>query len=122
MFTFAANALALSPLIILPLAWIRWIRKGGKEVIAPHRRLLLAIGLTAASVSSVCSAWLFVYFRTVHIGYWNEYLVLTRWVVFNWPLSVLALVLGLTGKGPSRLLLMFSACVLTLVWTAAANN
>lgn len=43
----------------------------------------------------------------------------SEWGVFNWPASVLALILGLVGKGASRVFLVFAAAVLVLLWTAS---
>jgi hypothetical protein len=46
-------------------------------------------------------------------------MVAAKWGVFNWPASLIAGSLGLVGKGVSRVLLVFAAAVLVLLWTAS---
>jgi hypothetical protein len=43
----------------------------------------------------------------------------TRWGLLGWPISLLAVILAVFGKGASRLLLLLAGAGLVLVWTMA---
>jgi len=105
------------PAVLLPWGWLRCLRKD----LWPRswREYSVAAGLGCASISSVCLFGVVLYLRMVHIGYWNEYLLAAAWGVFNWPLSISAVILAVIGKGVSRTLLMLTACGLVAVWTVA---
>lgn len=113
----AGDVIFFSSALLLPLGWLRWFRRQGPP--CGWRQYSVVVGLGCASISCVCSFGVVLYLRIVHVGYWNEYLVASRWGRFNWPLSVAAVILGAVGKGISRTLLLLTAVGLLAVWTDA---
>ncbi len=110
-----ADAIFFFPAPLLVVGWARWV-----PATEPRgwRRNVIAVGLGSASLSCLCLYGVVLYVQKAHIGYWNEYMLASEWGVFNWPAALVAAVLGLLGKGASRLLLVFAAAVLVLLWTA----
>jgi len=106
-YSIAGDVIFFSPIILLPSGWLRWFRVPASR---GWRQYIVAAGLGCASISCACSFGVVLYLQMVHIGYWNEYLVASRWGRLNWPLSVAAIILGVFGKGTSRVLLLLTAC------------
>lgn len=98
------------------MGWARWVRATEPR---GWRRNVIAVGLGSASISCLCLYGVVLYLKRVHIGYWNEYMLAAEWGVFNWPASLIAAILGLVGKGASRVLLVFAAALLLFLWTAS---
>ena len=111
------DVIFFSPVILLPLGWARWSRTSWSA--RGWRQRLVAVGLVCASIWCICSFGVVLYLRIVRIGYWNEYLVASRWGRLNWPLSFAAIILAVTGRGNARVLLLLTACGLLAVWTDA---
>jgi divalent metal cation (Fe/Co/Zn/Cd) transporter len=110
--------LVLFPLVIVVLGWMAWFRVRGAGR-RGKRQHAIAMGLAAASISCVCYIGVVFYLQKASIGYWDEYLMAAAWGKFNWPLSALAGILGILGKGSGRILLVLAGCWLVLVWTMA---
>jgi hypothetical protein len=111
------EAITLAPAPLLVLGWARWLAK--RE--SPHiwRQNLVAVGLGLASISAACLYGVVLYFRAVHIGYWNEYVTAAPWALLAFPISVLAVVAAIVGKGVARILLALAGALLVLIWAAA---
>jgi hypothetical protein len=111
--------IVLIPPVLVFLGWAKWC--GRSEIAVPRgkRQYAIAAGLGAASISCACYVSLVWYLEKKRIGYWDEYLLAVAWGKFNWPLSVLAGIFGLMGKGKGRGLLLLTAAWLVFVWTMA---
>ena len=79
------------------------------------------IGFIFAAISCVSMFGVMAYLGKVHLGFWREYEVASAWGFFMWPLSLLAFILGILGRGriKRRILLGLSSCILLFVWTMA---
>ena len=111
------DAIVFSPGPLLVVGWVKWLRVS----VWPRgwRQSAVAAGLGAASISCFCLYGVVLYLQKAHIGYWNEYLVASRWGRFSWPISLVAFILAVIGKGDSRVLLLLAGSALVLVWTVA---
>ncbi|MGC2475532.1 MAG: hypothetical protein WA485_14425 [Candidatus Sulfotelmatobacter sp.] len=115
-YSVAADVIFFSPGGLLSLGWTRWIRA---DTPRDRRSYVVAAGLIAASISCACLFGVVLYLQVRHIGYWNEYRLASGWGRLNWPLSVLAVLAAILGKGRSRVLLLCAGCALVTVWTIA---
>ncbi len=111
------DAIFFCPALLLLVGWVKWVR--AHALPRGWRHNVIAAGLVCASVSSVCLYGVGLYLQKAHIGYWNEYRMATRWGLLGWPISLLAVILAVFGKGASRLLLLLAGAGLVLVWTMA---
>ncbi len=111
--------IVLIPPVIVLVGWTKWCGTSGITAPRGKRQYAIAAGLGAASISCICYVSLVWYLQKKRIGYWDEYLVALAWGKFNWPLSVLAGIVGLIGKGKGRGLLLLAAVWLVFVWTMA---
>ncbi|MFZ1156163.1 MAG: hypothetical protein WAO10_00180 [Candidatus Sulfotelmatobacter sp.] len=111
--------IVLIPPVLVIAGWTKWCGRSGITVPRGNRQYAIAAGLGAASISSACYVGLVWYLEKKRIGYWNEYLLALAWGKFNWPVSVLAGIFGLVGKGKGRGLLIPAAAWLVFVWTMA---
>jgi hypothetical protein len=111
--------IVLIPPVLVFLGWAKWCGRSEIAALRRKRQYAIAAGLGAASISCACYIGLVWYLEKKRIGYWDEYLLAMAWAKFNWPLSVLAGIFGLMGKGKGRGLLLLAAAWLVFVWTMA---
>jgi hypothetical protein len=111
------DAIFFSPAPLLLVGWVKWLRVSVRP--RGWRQNVVVVGLGSASVSCLCLFSVVLYLQKAHIGYWNEYVIASRWGVVSWPISVVTLILAMIGKGASRVLLLLAGAALVLVWTMA---
>lgn len=111
------DAIFFSPGPLLVWGWVKSVWMSSQS--CGWRQNIIKLGLGAASVSSLCLYAVVLYLQKAHVGYWNEYLIASRWGRFCWPLSAAAVILGAVGKGASRVLLTAAGLGLVVVWTIA---
>ena len=100
--------IVLIPPVLVLVGWAKWCGRSGLTVTRGKRQYAIAAGLGAASISCACYIGLVSYLEKKRIGYWDEYILAVTWGKFNWPLSVLAGIFGLVGKGNGRSLLLLA--------------
>ena len=108
----------IAPIFVLA-GWVKWVESSRATEPRKRREYAIAAGLGAASISCICYFSVVGYLQRHRMGYWGEYLVASAWAKFNWPLSVLAGIFGLSGKGDGRGWLLIAASWLVFVWTIA---
>lgn len=101
-----------------------WRRAGldgyeDQTVLVHDDRMLLDLDSGLLPFSSLCLYGVVLYLQKAHIGYWNEYLMASRWGRFCWPLSLAEVILAAIGKGCARVLLTLAGIGLVVVWTMA---
>lgn len=115
--TIAVYALVFSPSILLTVGWVRWRQCRGSQ---HWRNFVIVWGMAAVSASALCLYGELLYVRLAHLSLANENRCAMAGVLAGLPLSVLATVAALIGKGRARVMLCLAAVCLVVVWMAAA--
>jgi hypothetical protein len=110
--------LALLPLMLTVWGWAEWIENPG-TLPRGMRQYAIAAGLGAALIASLCFVGVILSPRNAIMGSWDNYEVASAWGRVSLPLSILAVALGLLGKGTARWLLSVGGGCLVLVWVRA---
>jgi hypothetical protein len=114
-----AYTLISAPPVLLTFGWVRWWR-----VRPPRnwRNYAVALGLAAASISTLCLYGVVSYVQLAHIGHANEHRLAMAGVCVGWPLSVLSAVTAFAGEGRSRVIAGLAGGSLAAVWSVAFFN
>ena len=108
----------IGPSVLLLFAWVKWVRRQKSVELSSWRDRVILAGLLAGSISCLCHLGVVGYLSAARIGYWGEVIVATKWGLFNWPLSLIAVILAAVGRGAGRVLLLTAGFLLLLEWTA----
>lgn len=66
------------------------------------RDYAIFIGFILSAISRASMFGVMAYLGKAHLGYWREYEVASAWGVFMWPLSLLAVILGILSRSRAR--------------------
>jgi hypothetical protein len=116
------KVLVLLPVMSVVWGFVEWGENTPSLTIRGIRQYSVAVGLGAAAIPSVVFVGLIWSPKTAPLGSWNNYQIASALGVWNLPLCVFSLMLGLFGKGKGRSILLIGAGFLVLVWSMAFRH